>query len=402
MEEIKGEMSLEDQPGTSSGNVVLSAEIKKKEYSWDINREMYHRELNLTNRIGWRGAHTSAEGFNQAFYGSRQAVEQLTEQFRHDKRGTSLNFNRVGDLLCSGCHQGEIVVWDWANQKRLHRHIPGPYGTIKGIKFLDSSAGLDIVCASEGSQVHRSLIPPSGGAVKSELLYTHDSVEELIVVPRSRFEVMTCGSHLKHFDIRTHVSTTLLRYGDETEQRHMPIFSIAHHPYAPEICIAGSDDVLRVYDKRNTSTFLAQKSPFRAEDTPFTWMCSVAYNHSGSEILVGYSHADIYLFNSRDWNADYLHKYEGRWNQSAGFSQFFGPKSEFVMTTNFGLYIIIWDRNTEAMIKQTSSKPISWIHALEPHPWLPVLASAEEEHAIKIWAPQGGTENGLDSMPKPS
>jgi len=97
-------------------------------------------------------------------------------------------------------------------------------------------------------------------------LYTHDSVEELIVVPRSRFEVMTCGSHLKHFDIRTHVSTTLLRYGDETEQRHMPIFSIAHHPYAPEICIAGSDDVLRVYDKRNTSTFLAQKSPFRAED----------------------------------------------------------------------------------------------------------------------------------------
>jgi len=42
-------------------------------------------------------------------------------------------------------------------------------------------------------------------------------------------------------------------------------------------------------------------------------MCSVAYNHSGSEILVGYSHADIYLFNSRDWNADYLHKYEGRW-----------------------------------------------------------------------------------------
>jgi len=72
------------------------------------------------------------------------------------------------------------------------------------------------------------------------------------------------------------------------------------------------------------------------------------------------------------------------------------------MTTNFGLYIIIWDRNTEAMIKQTSSKPISWIHALEPHPWLPVLASAEEEHAIKIWAPQGGTENGLASMPKPS
>ncbi|XP_016954447.1 DDB1- and CUL4-associated factor 8-like [Drosophila biarmipes] len=396
MEQTMGEIREDGEPEAMSGNTTPSAQTKKTTYSWNISRELYHRELNLTNRIGWRGAHTSAEGFNQAFYGSRQAVEQLTELFRRGKRGRCLSFNRAGDLLCSGYQLGNLVVWDWVNQKALCRFSPSRYGGVKRVRFLDSTGGLDIVSANDGGQVHRSLIPPSGGTVLHELLYSHEHVNQLIVVPQSRCEVMSCGSQLKHFDFRTHVGNTLL----SCPQR---IFSVAHHPYAPEICLGGSDEVLRVYDKRNPSTPLAQKSPFTAEHVSLecSWMKSVAYNHSGSEILVSYTHDDIYLFSTRDWSAGYLHKYRGRYNNPAGAAMFFGPKSEFILSTNYGAHILFWDRNTEALIKNTNARPFSWIHELEAHPWLPVLASAEAEHAIKLWAPRGGTENGLALMRDP-
>lgn len=170
-------------------------------------------------------------------------------------------------MICSGSDDLTIVVWDWAKEKQLHRFRSGHNMNIFQTKFIDSAGCLDIVSSSRDGQVRRSVIPPSGGVIKPIRLYTHsESVHKIIVVPHSRHELMSAGEDaaVKHFDLRaSNAATTMMRcvYNDENERGRVRLFSIAHHPYAPEFCVSGSDDILRVYDKRNLAKAIHQMAP---------------------------------------------------------------------------------------------------------------------------------------------
>ncbi|XP_016996443.2 DDB1- and CUL4-associated factor 8 isoform X2 [Drosophila takahashii] len=372
----------------------------KPQYSWNIDQELLQREHNIINRIGWRGGHTSSQSFGQGYYGSRQVVEQLTllsSLNKHDGCVNCLNFNRAGDLICSGSDDLSIIVWDWANDKALHRFRSGHSMNIFQTKFIDSAGCLDIVSASRDGQVRRSVIPPSGGTIKPMRLYTHsDSVHKIVLVPHSRHEVMSAGEDaaVKHFDLRaSNAASTMLRcvYHDENERGRVRLFSIAHHPYAPEFCVSGSDDKLRVYDKRKLTKTLLEMTPSNIEDEKITQITCAVYNHSGSEILASYSDAGIYLFDSRNTkDGEYLHCYEGHINsRTIKGVNFFGPRSEYIVSGSDCGNIFFWDRNTEAIINFMKGDHAGVVNCLEPHPWMPVLATSGLEHDVKIWTPNG-------------
>ncbi|XP_016966723.1 DDB1- and CUL4-associated factor 8 isoform X2 [Drosophila biarmipes] len=372
----------------------------KPVYTWNCDQELLHREHNIMNRIGWRGGHTSVLSFGQAYYGSRQMVEQLTllsSLNKHDGCVNCLNFNRTGDLICSGSDDLKIMVWDWANERLVHSFHSGHNMNIFQTKFIDSTGCLDIVSASRDGQVRRSVIPPSGGAIKPTRLYTHsDSVHKIVLVPHSRHEVMSAGEDaaVKHFDLRaSNAATTMLRcvYHDANERGRVRLFSIAHHPYAPEFCVSGSDDKLRVYDKRKLTKPLLEMTPTNIKDTKITQITCAVYNHCGSEILASYSDAGIYLFDSRSTkDGEYLHCYEGHINsRTIKGVNFFGTRSEYIVSGSDCGNIFFWDRSTEAIINFMKGDHAGVVNCLEPHPWMPVLATSGLEHDVKIWTPNG-------------
>ncbi|EDX08859.1 GD13644 [Drosophila simulans] len=383
----------------------------KPKYTWNYDQELLQREHNIINRIDWRGGHTSASSFGQGYYGSRQVVEQMTQLSSlnvHDGCVNSLNFNRAGDLICSGSDDLTIVVWDWAKEKQLHRFRSGHNMNIFQTKFIDSAGCLDIVSSSRDGQVRRSVIPPSGGVTKPIRLYTHsDSVHKIILVPHNRHELMSAGEDaaVKHFDLRaSNAATTLMRclYNDENGHGRVRLFSIAHHPYAPEFCVSGSDDILRVYDKRNLEKALYQMAPRNLIEAKITQITCAVYNHSGSEILASYSDAGIYLFDSQNYNrGDYLHCYKGHINsRTIKGVNFFGPRSEYIVSGSDCGNIFFWDKNTEAIINCMKGDHVGVVNCLEPHPWMPVLATSGLEHDVKIWTPQGPERKLPDDLLK--
>ncbi|KAM8710325.1 hypothetical protein ACLKA7_017024 [Drosophila subpalustris] len=376
----------------------------KPSYTWNCVQELIAREHNLFNRIDWRGGHTSSQSFGQGFYGSRQVVERMklmSSMNRHRGCVNCLNFNRSGDLVCSGSDDLLIVVWDWANGKPRHSFKSGHTLNIFQTKFIDSAGCLDIVSSSRDGQVRRAVIPPSGSSsFKPMRLYTHgDAVHKIVVVPQSRHEIMSAGEDaaVKHFDLRSNQSTTLLHcVGDK---RRVRLFSIAHHPYAPEFCISGSDDKLRVYDKRKLNKSVHEMTPKDLKDTKITQITCAVYNHSGSEILASYSDAGIYLYDSRNYkDGEYLHCYEGHINsRTIKGVNFFGPHSEFIVSGSDCGHMFFWDKNTESVINFMKGDLSGVVNCLEPHPWMPVLATSGLEHNVKIWSPTGLAETNPTS-----
>lgn len=411
------------------------------------------REHNIVNRIGWRGGHTSALSFAQGYYGSRQVVEQMTllhEMSQHSGCVNCLNFNRSGDLVCSGSDDLNIIVWDWAKNEPRHKFRSGHSMNIFQTKFIDSAGCLDIVSASRDGQVRRAVVPPSGGATKPTRLYSHtDSVHKLVVVPHSRHEVMSAGEDgaVKHFDLRTSTAaTTMLRcvYHSRGERGvrdrgRVRLFSISHHPFAPEFCVSGSDDNLRVYDKRRLTKPVHEMTPGRlkevsmrrapgqaslisllfsfvprprsrrspvpstttaaAKSWPPTAMrastcttaattrtarpCTATRATCKSRHLL-FSHfisCSLALFHSN--------------SRTIKGVNFFGPRSEYIVSGSDCGNIFFWDKNTEAIVNFMKGDHAGVVNCLEPHPWMPVLATSGLEHKVKIWTPNGPASVGL-------
>ncbi|XP_017029903.1 DDB1- and CUL4-associated factor 8 isoform X2 [Drosophila kikkawai] len=377
----------------------------KPAYSWISVQELMQREHNIINRIGWRGGHTSTHSFAQGYYGSRLVIEQMSllhEMSQHSGCVNCLNFNRSGDLVCSGSDDLNIIVWDWAKNEPRHKFRSGHSMNIFQTKFIDSAGCLDIVSASRDGQVRRAVVPPSGGITKPTRLYSHtDAVHKIVVVPLSRHEVMSAGEDgaIKHFDLRTSTeATTMLRCVHQNRNERggrrrdrVRLFSIAHHPFAPEFCVSGSDDNLRVYDKRKLTKPVHEMTPRRLQDTAITQITCAVYNHSGSEILASYSDAGIYLYDSRNYTeGETLNCYEGHINsRTIKGVNFFGPRSEYIVSGSDCGNIFFWEKQSAAIVNFMKGDHAGVVNCLEPHPWMPVLATSGLEHKVKIWTPNG-------------
>jgi len=59
---------------------------------------------------------------------------------------------------------------------------------------------------------------------------------------------------------------------------------------------------------------------------------------------------------------------------------FFGPRSEYIVSGSDCGNIFFWDKNTEAIINYMKGDHVGVVNCLEPHPWMPVLATSGAVH----------------------
>ncbi|KAL3314966.1 hypothetical protein Ciccas_006400 [Cichlidogyrus casuarinus] len=67
---------------------------------------------------------------------------------------------------------------------------------------------------------------------------------------------------------------------------------------------------------------------------------------------------------------------------------FFGPRSEFVISGSDDGFIYFWDRESEGIVAWLHADRGGVVNVLEPHPSLPVLATSGLDNSFKIWTPR--------------
>ncbi|XP_017484171.1 PREDICTED: DDB1- and CUL4-associated factor 8-like isoform X2 [Rhagoletis zephyria] len=367
----------------------------KPQYTWCSTYELMRREHGLSGDGRRSLASGMSPGFNARFYAARHVVERMKISHRllkHNGCVNCLNFNRSGDLLCSGSDDMRIVVWNWPHKKPKLVFKSGHTENIFQTKFINSLGVLDIVSAGRDGQVLRSIVPPSGGKPQTSFLYRHmGSVHKLVISPNNPFEIISAGedARIRRKDLRSDESATILCKVDSIKMKKIRLFSIAHHPYAPEICVCGCDNFVRVYDKRNMNKPVHQMCPDHLVKASIPQVTCAVYNSTGSEVLASYSDDHIYLFNNNEYKTgEYTHRYRGHYNhKTIKGVNFFGPNSEYVISGSDCGNIFFWDKNTEAIVNFMPGDTMGVVNCLEPHPTIPVLATSGLDSTIKIWTP---------------
>lgn len=79
---------------------------------------------------------------------------------------------------------------------------------------------------------------------------------------------------------------------------------------------------------------------------------SAVYNYNGSEILASYNDSNIYLFDVNEPPGNFKHRYQGHLNDATikGVN-FFGPKSEYIVSGSDCGNIYFWEKNTESIVQ---------------------------------------------------
>ncbi|XP_073842523.1 uncharacterized protein [Musca autumnalis] len=370
---------------------------QKPSYTWSAAYELMRREHGLSGdgRRSLRNGFTY--GFNNRFYASRHVVERMKLSHvlrKHNGCVNCLNFNKGGDLLVTGSDDARLIVWDWAGNKVKHIWKSGHSSNIFQSKFVPTSSFIDIISAARDGRVRRSIVPSSGGKVQTSNLYVHRGpVHKLVICPDNPSEIISVGEDgfICSKDLREeyHKIDLLQVMSHVKKSRKVRLFSISHHPFAPEICVSGSDSYVRVYDKRSMKDPVHTMCPEHILEacTPSVTCC--VYNHTGSEILASYSEENIYLFDNKNYvDGEYLHCYKGHYNQKTikGVN-FFGPNCEYVISGSDCGNIFYWDKNTEAILNFMPGDTAGVVNCLEPHPTTPILATSGLDHHIKIWTP---------------
>lgn len=130
--------------------------------------------------------------------------------------------------------------------------------------------------------------------------------------------------------------------------------------------------------------------PDHLQHQPHLTITCTAYSHSGEELVASYNDESIYLFDARNSSAGpglFLQKYEGHRNErTVKGVNFFGQRSEYVVSGSDCGNFFIWDKETaEILSMQKADEEV--VNCLEPHPHLTLLATSGIDDDVKIWAP---------------
>ncbi|KAL9909719.1 DDB1- and CUL4-associated factor 8-like [Glossina fuscipes fuscipes] len=377
----------------------------KPPYNWNSTYELMRRENGLRGdgRGSLRGG--MGESFAARYYASRHVVERMKLSHalhKHNGCVNCLNFNRAGNLLVTGSDDARLIIWDWAHSKTKYVWKSGHTANIFQSKFIPSNGCIDVVSAGRDAQVRHSIVPPSGGTIQTSCLYSHRSpVHKFVFCPQNPSEIISVGEdgYILGKDLRSDESQyEMLQVTSDSQRKYgrkLSLYSISHHPYAPEICVSGCDNFVRVYDKRNMKNnplhMMCPEHLLDYASIPSVTCC--VYNNTGTEILATYCDENIYLFNNLCYEkGTFLHCYKGHVNQQTikGVN-FFGPNCEYIISGSDCGNIYYWDKNTEAILNFMPGDVGGVINCLEPHPSVPILATSGLDDNIKIWTPSAET-----------
>ncbi|KAK9508138.1 hypothetical protein O3M35_007866 [Rhynocoris fuscipes] len=390
------ENSSSDSPERSETptTAVTTAHVKtliskpKPPHTWFIIKELKRRELGM-NRM--------PENFTRKFYGSLHAVQRLELMYKleeHTGCVNAINFNRSGTRLVSASDDRRAVIWDWATGKCLQAFNTGHESNVFQAKFLSLIGEEHIVTCSRDGQVRLALQNGSGIYDHTTKLVQHSKAcHKISLLPHDPHVILSAGEDSTVFsiDIRERQATRLMHV--KHDMKKIRLYSIHANPMTSnEIVIGGEDAYIRIYDRRNISSDGVAPILFKPAQVlkPYSaYVTCAVFNYNGTEVLGSYNDDDIYLFDAKaPSNSPSIHKYEGHRNsQTVKGVNFFGPRSEFVISGSDCGHIYLWDKNTESIVQWMRGDEDGVINCLEPHPWIPVLATSGLDSDVKIWIP---------------
>ncbi|KYN01880.1 DDB1- and CUL4-associated factor 8, partial [Cyphomyrmex costatus] len=345
VEKVKEENMLSD-----------NLETKKPPPNWFIVQEVINRQIG-SNPL-----------FQRRFCSSLHAVNRLEFKYKlHDVEDVNaLSFNQKGNLLARA--SGETIsIWDWAARKKCCCLPNGYVFLISEVKWLPLDVENFMVTRTFDGDIHLlDLEYKSWKRLLHYKLSLHDSRRQyfmndrsLAVHPEIPYVVFSTGNgSISSIDIREDTPKLL----DIKKFRNSTLTSIHCNP-------SNSNEVCVDYYGYGRGTI-------------------AMYNHDGTEILTSCNSSRILLFDKSMWSC------EGNSNHTLFESNqfrsvpvilginFFGPRSEFIISASDGGDIFIYDKE-----KRTAAQ---WLREdykfVKCHPHIPILATAFES-SVLIWMP---------------
>lgn len=361
-------------------------------YKWLVWQELCQREYGRTGRS------CHLDPFRVGCYGSRRMVERLELMYKmhaHEGCVNALHFNTSGTRLVSGSDDLSVVVWDWATGEPVLKYDSGHRSNVFQTKFVPMSGDCFIVSCARDGLVRLAELSSTGICKATRRLAQHRAAaHKLAIEGGSPHTVISCGEDAYVFGIDLRKANpeklVLVREND----KKVPLYTIFINPAnGNEFAVGGRDHFIRVYDRRFTSEEsnpMKKFSPHHllSSDVRASVSC-LAYNFDGSEILASYNDEDIYIFNSSHSDgAEFVHSYKGHRNsQTVKGVNYFGLRSEYVISGSDCGYIYLWDKESEHIIHSMHGDEEGVVNCLEPHPSCPILATSGLDEDVKIWVP---------------
>jgi DDB1- and CUL4-associated factor 8 len=319
--------------------------------------------------------------FERNFYGplnSVQRLELMAKLNEHFGCVNCLGFSKNGRYLLSGSDDLRIILWDWYNNKPLTMANSKHRKNIFQCKFYDEGgSAMKVVSASADGSISLHTYSGDGGHTEKQI-YTHAGAVHKLAVTEN--VVYTCGEDglIIEFDFRTKTPTKMVTVREK--HRKIPLFSISAHPHEMKYAVSGRDQFVRVYDRRHQKTVLARHCPTELleKNTTVRYISCCTYNYNGTELIASFNDENIYLFDTSNHSlGSYQHKYQGHLNSATikGVN-FFGPRSEFIVSGSDCSNIFFWEKQSEAIVQWMPGDENGIVNVLEPHPIYPVLATS--------------------------
>lgn len=379
---------------------------KMPKHTWKAISDLSSREYGHSTK-------TPASIFREKVTSSLQMVQRFCLQYKmeyHDGCVNALNFNRIGTLLASGSDDLNIVLWNWVRSRPALVFDSGHRSNIFQAKFMPFSGDCHVVSCARDGQVRLAELSLTGVCKGTKKLAQHKgAAHKLALELDSPHVFLSCGEDAMTFEVDLRQEKPNKLVATKENDKKVPLYSIHSNPVNSfEFCVGGRDHYLRIYDKRKIADninggVLKKFCPHHLIDSSIKANVTCAcYNYNGTEVLGTYNDEDIYLFNNlHSDEADYIHRYQGhRNNATVKGVNFYGPKSEFIVSGSDCGHIFLWDKKTESIVQFMKGDDGGVINVLEPHPFAPYLATSGLDSDVKIWAPTSEEPTKLKGLKK--
>ncbi|XP_045711806.1 LOW QUALITY PROTEIN: DDB1- and CUL4-associated factor 8-like [Phyllostomus hastatus] len=334
--------------------------------------------------------------------GARLFVQRFCLQYELEgHRGcvNSVHFNQRGTWLASSSDDLTVIVWDWARQQPVLNFESGHRNNVFQAKFLPNCGDSTLATCARDGQVRVAQLPALPHSSFSKQVAQHRGAShKLALEPDSPFKFLTSGEDAVVFGIDLRQDQPASKVVVTKENwRKVGLYTIFVNPANTyQFAVGGMDQFVRIYDQRKideneNNGVLKKFCPHHLVncDAGVHITCLV-YSHDGTEVLASYTDEDIYLFHSSSCDgAQYAKRYKGHRNRvTVKGVNFYGPGSEFVVSGSDDGHIFLWEKSSCQIIQLLErGDRAGTVNCLEPHPYLPVMATSGLDHDAKIWAP---------------
>ena len=416
MEEEEGEE--EEQPrvcprcgGTNHDQCLLEEDQALEEWISSETSALPRSRWQVLTALRQRQLGSSARFVYEAC-GARAFVQRFRLQYllgSHAGSVSTIHFNQRGTRLASSGDDLRVIVWDWVRQKPVLNFESGHDINVIQAKFFPNCGDSTLaMCGHDGQVRVAELINASYCENTKRVAKHRGPAHELALEPDSPYKFLTSGEDAVVFtiDLRQDRPASKVVVTRENDKK-IGLYTISMNPAnIYQFAVGGHDRFVRIYDqrridKKENNGVLKKFTPHHLVycDFPTNITC-VVYSHDGTELLASYNDEDIYLFNSSlSDGAQYVKRYKGhRNNDTIKCVNFYGPQSEFVVSGSDCGHVFFWEKSSSQIIQFMEGDRGDIVNCLEPHPYLPVLATSGLDQHVKIWAPTAKTATELTGL----